>query len=59
LEHGTTGRRGRVEGLLMQIEIASRTSEFLNEADQVLERSAEVVNRPNRNDINLAAHDRL
>jgi hypothetical protein len=23
LEHGTTGRRGRVEGLLRQIEIAS------------------------------------
>jgi hypothetical protein len=38
--HGISrGRRGRIEGLLMQIEIASRSIELLEEAGQVAQRS--------------------
>ena len=43
----------------MQVQIVSRTIELLEEADQVLQGSAEAVNRPSGNDVDLAAHDRL
>jgi hypothetical protein len=43
LEHGTSRRRGRIERLLMQVQIASRTIDLLEEADQVLQRSAEAA----------------
>src|ERR1700751_668102 len=36
LEHRSARRRGPVESLLMQIEIASRTIELFEETDQVL-----------------------
>jgi hypothetical protein len=43
LEHRTSRRGGRIESLLTQKEVASRSIEFLEEAHQVLQRSTEAV----------------
>jgi hypothetical protein len=43
--------------LLFEIEVAPGGVEFTKKADQILQRSAEPVDRPCGNDVNLATHD--
>jgi hypothetical protein len=57
LKECASGRGGCVDRLLFEIEVAPGGVEFTKKADQILQRSAEPVDRPCGNDVNLATHD--
>ena len=54
LEQGAPGRCGRVNGLPLKIEIAADRAEFCEKANEVLQATAEPINRPGRDNIDLA-----
>jgi len=51
LEHGTAGRGGGVERLLMQVEITADGLQFGHEGHQVLEAAPQAINRPRHDHI--------
>jgi hypothetical protein len=57
LEERPSGRGGRVDRLLFEKEVPPGSVEFAEKADQILQRSAEPVDRPRGDDIDPAAHD--
>ena len=59
LKHRAAGRRGGVEPLLMQIQVDALGVEFLQDADQVDQRSAEPIDAPGCDQIELFAGDGL
>src|SRR5262249_1007855 len=59
LEQSLAGRRAGVVALLVQIEVDLFGMHLAEERDQVLQRSTEPVDRPGRNDIELAARHAL
>src|SRR5262249_36040730 len=55
LEHGLACGRGRVQSLLMQIELDPERMQFREEADEVLQAPPQSINAPGHDDIELAA----
>lgn len=59
LEHGATGGRRRVQGLLMKVQIAANRLKLAHEAYEVLQTAAKAINGPGHNHVNLAARGGL
>jgi hypothetical protein len=59
LKHRAAGRRGRVETLLVQVEIDALGVKILEHRQQVCKRSTQAVNRPCGHHINFTPGDRL
>jgi hypothetical protein len=59
LEQGAPGRGGRVNCLPLKIEIAANRIQFCEKADEVLQRAPEPINRPCRDNVDLAGGCRL
>ena len=57
LKQRASGRGGCVDRLLFEIEVAPGGVEFAKKANEILQRSAEPVDRPRGNEVDLAAHD--
>ena len=57
LKQRASGRGGCVDRLLFEIEVAPSGVEFAKKANEILQRSAEPVDRPRGNEVDLAAHD--
>ena len=53
LKHGATAGRGRVEPLLMQVEVNILGTQILEEANQVLERPAQAIDGPCGDDVEV------
>lgn len=58
-EHGPPRGRGRIEGLLVQEEIATTGLEIAQKADQIGERASQAVNRPCGHHVDLTTADSL
>src|ERR1700730_16688185 len=57
LKECPSSRGGCINRLLFEIEVAPSGVELAEKADQILQRSAQPVDRPSGNNVDFAAHD--